>query len=80
MRKENLKSIEPTRQAEEDWYKTCKDLNDGTLFPMTKSWYMGTNIPGKKKEQLNYIGGLPLYEKTCLETLDGWKGFTTVKA
>jgi hypothetical protein len=36
----------------------------------------GTNIPGKKKEALNYSGGLPLYIQTIGEVADkGWEGF-----
>jgi hypothetical protein len=39
---------------------------------------MGANIPGKPREQLNYAGGLPLYEKECREALDnGFQGFIT---
>jgi hypothetical protein len=33
---------------------------------------MGANIPGKKREQLNYLGGIAQYDKECravLETL-----------
>lgn len=38
----------------------------------------GANIPGKPREQLNYAGGIPLYEKECREALNnGFKGFTT---
>jgi len=42
---------------------------------MTDSWYMGANIPGKPREQLNFPGGFPMYEKECRNALDGWKGF-----
>jgi hypothetical protein len=38
---------------------------------------MGTNIPGKVKEALNYGGGIPLYVKTINEVLaNGYEGFT----
>lgn len=38
---------------------------------------MGTNIPGKPREALNYAGGMPLYLKTIQDVLDeGFKGFT----
>ena len=36
---------------------------------------MGANVPGKPREQLNYAGGLPLYQQECRDSLDGWKGF-----
>ena len=31
---------------------------------------MGTNIPGKPKQALNYAGGVPLYLKTIREVLE----------
>jgi hypothetical protein len=38
--------------------------------------YMGTNIPGKAKEALNYGGGIPLYVKTINDVLtSGYEGF-----
>jgi hypothetical protein len=42
---------------------------------------MGANIPGKPREQLNYAGGFPLYQKECRVVLDeGFKGFNVVAA
>jgi len=38
---------------------------------------VGTNIPGKPREALNYAGGIPLYLQTirnCLE--NDFEGFT----
>ena len=47
-------------------------------FVLTKNRYMGANIPGKPREQLNYAGGIPLYTKECQEILDnGFAGFVT---
>jgi hypothetical protein len=37
---------------------------------------MGANIPGKKREQLNYLGGIEKYENECrtaLATLEGFR-------
>ncbi len=76
--KEGIKSISPTREAEEEWRKKVTELSDKTLFPKADSWYNGANIPGKPREQLNYAGGIPLYEKECYGVLDGWKGFEVV--
>lgn len=39
--KENITYLNPTKEGEEEWRKKIKDLNDKTLFPYTKSWYMG---------------------------------------
>jgi hypothetical protein len=49
-------------------------------FPFANSWYMGANIPGKPREQLNFTGGFPRYGEEIRKGLDGWKGFNVVKA
>jgi hypothetical protein len=40
--------------------------------------YMGDNIPGKFREQLNFAGGFPLYKELTRASLDrGFEGFIT---
>ena len=56
LRDENIKYIDATHQAEQEWRQKVTDINDKTLFPGTSSWYMGANIPGKPREQLCYAG------------------------
>ncbi|KAL4884783.1 hypothetical protein BJY04DRAFT_170473 [Aspergillus karnatakaensis] len=73
-----LTYIEPTDEAESGWKALINQITDMTLFPKADSWYMGANIPGKKREMLNFPGGLPLYEQLCRKTLDNWDGFVTV--
>lgn len=80
MRKEGVRSIEATEEAEQDWHKMVKELNDATLFPLANSWYMGANIPGKTREQLNFTGGFPKYSEEIRKSLVDWKGFNVVKA
>ena len=81
MKKDGLKSVNATKDAEEAWRKKVTELSDKTLFPGTDSWYMGANIPGKPREQLNYAGGIPQYEKDIRESLENnWAGFETAKA
>ncbi|KAF2687068.1 FAD/NAD(P)-binding domain-containing protein [Lentithecium fluviatile CBS 122367] len=78
LKDEGIKYCDPTREAEEEWRRKVTELSDKTLFPGTSSWYMGANVPGKPREQLNYAGGIPLYEKECREALDtGFQGFVT---
>ncbi|CAG9977402.1 unnamed protein product [Clonostachys byssicola] len=70
-------SIEPTAEAEREWKDKVTTLSDRTLFPLADSWYMGGNIPGKPREQLNYLGGLNVYEQECRKALENWDGFIT---
>ena len=47
-----------------------------TLFLKTDSWFMGANIPGKKRMFLGYGGGLPRYREKCAEVAArGYEGF-----
>lgn len=78
MRDEGITYINPTKESEIEWRKKIQELSDKTLFPRTDSWYMGANIPGKTREQLNFAGGLPLYEKEARTSLNnGFEGFVT---
>ncbi|HEY4833890.1 MAG TPA: NAD(P)/FAD-dependent oxidoreductase, partial [Bradyrhizobium sp.] len=76
MRRNNLHRIEATPESEEAWRDHVAELVDATLFPRAQSWYMGANIPGKRREMLVYPGGLPLYLQKCKESADaGYAGF-----
>lgn len=64
---EGAKSIEPTKEAEVEWKNTCDSMLPYTLFAHTDSWWNGSNIPGKKAENMTYIavccpGGRRIYE------------------
>lgn len=52
---EGARSIEPTKEAEVEWKQTCDAMLPYTLFPHTDSWWNGSNIPGKKAENMSYI-------------------------
>ena len=79
IRDENIYFIEAKESAQQEWAKTCHDIADATVFKKATSWYVGANIPGKKREQLNYIGGLPSYFKACSDGLKDWSKFDTKK-
>ena len=50
IRREDIRYINPTKQASDNWKKEIIDLGNATLFPTTSSTYMGSSIPGKKFE------------------------------
>ncbi len=78
LEKEGVCSIEPTREAEEEWSTLIEDLNKPTLYPFTNSWWNKPNLPGRKAQILTHPGGIERYERQCGETLEGWKGFALV--
>ncbi|KAL5591186.1 hypothetical protein FOVSG1_010075 [Fusarium oxysporum f. sp. vasinfectum] len=63
LEKENRHFIDATPEGEQRWRMLVNQIGDQTLLPETKSEYMGTNIPGKPKEMLNFLGGLVEYTK-----------------
>lgn len=51
------------------------------LLPRARSLLTSTlSVPGKKKEFLLYMGGIPAWHDACQDALDGWKGFEVQKA
>lgn len=80
MREEGLESIEPTHGAAKAWGDQVVAASNATLLPRVDSWYMGANIPGKRREPLIYIGGLNRWWQQCTESLEHWKGFQTRKS
>lgn len=53
--------IEPAAEAEENWVHTTNDLANLTLMPQANSWYMGSNIPGKERVFMPFVGGVDTY-------------------
>lgn len=76
-----VKYINPKIEATEKWKKHILELNEKTLFPTTRSTYMGGSIPGKVYEPVCYTGGIPAYAIEIRKALDNWEeGFDVVKA
>jgi cation diffusion facilitator CzcD-associated flavoprotein CzcO len=46
--------FEATEEHEADWCRKMNEKWDNSLFPLAKSWYQGSNIPGKRVEPLNW--------------------------
>lgn len=57
----NVESIEASKEAEEQWTKTCTDIAEMTLFSKVQSWIFGANIAGKKNTVYFYMAGLKEY-------------------
>lgn len=76
LREHNVKTIEPTVEAEIQWSKQCTEIANGTLFTKTESWYTGSNIDGKSRDFLIYLNGLDNYRQLCNEVAEhGYKGY-----
>ena len=49
--------LEPTVEAQDAWTDHVTEVGNTTLYPSANSWYMGSNVPGKPRVFLPYIGG-----------------------
>jgi cation diffusion facilitator CzcD-associated flavoprotein CzcO len=68
LRDRNITKIEAKEEAQQAWREHTLEVADKGLFSKAKSWYFGDNIPGKPREALNYMGGLPTYRKKIWES------------
>ena len=69
-------TIEPVTSAEDSWVQRVNDEADLTLFPKANSWYNGSNIPGKPRIFLPFVGGIGRYRDICDQVAaDGYAGF-----
>ena len=76
MRANGYTRIEARQDAEDAWTEHASSLTEGMLFTKTKSWFMGTNIPGKKRGFLFYAGGAPAFrDKVAEVAAKGYEGF-----
>ncbi|KAF2214185.1 hypothetical protein CERZMDRAFT_37343 [Cercospora zeae-maydis SCOH1-5] len=77
---EGFTSIEATPEGEAEWKAVIDETSKQTLFPLTDSWWNGSNIPGKKTEFTTFLPGCAIYERSCRDTLKDWKGWNVARA
>ena len=76
IREKGYKRIAATQEAEDAWVAHANELGSYTLLSDAKSWFMGQNIPGKKRAILLYANTAPAYRQKCTEVAtNGYEGF-----
>jgi cyclohexanone monooxygenase len=76
MRDVGAATIEPKREDEDAWVEHVTDVSTVSLRSTCSSWYVGTNIPGRPRVFMPYIGGFPVYVQKCNEVMSaGFDGF-----
>jgi hypothetical protein len=61
--------------AEDAWVAHVNEVADATLYPTCNSWYLGSNIPGKPRVFMPYLG-FPVYVQKCEDVAaKGYDGF-----
>jgi cation diffusion facilitator CzcD-associated flavoprotein CzcO len=77
MRERGHATVDVRPELEGEWASLTDEACYRTLLSHNKtSWYMGGNVPGKRREALNYIGGLPKYQQFLRQCVDSnWAAF-----
>lgn len=76
MRDNAFAQIDATEEAEDEWVDHVGEIAGFTLFEKANSWYLGANIPGKKRIFMPYVGGVFPYRQRCDEVAaKGYEGF-----
>lgn len=76
----NVVKAEPKPEAQEKFSDQNEAIVEKSLFPKANSWYMGANIPGKKRQVLSFLGGIPSYMALCEAELEsGFQSFDLTK-
>ena len=72
---QGLGTIEATEAAATAWDQEINEMADQTLYPLTNSWYVGANIPGKPRQFLAHLRGSQYFERLSGVAQNGFEGF-----
>ena len=75
LRAARQRTIEAMPEAQETWVEHVNAVADATLYPQCNSWYVGANIPGKKRVFMPLLGFPPYAEKCNEVAARGYEGF-----
>ncbi|WP_342530263.1 NAD(P)/FAD-dependent oxidoreductase [Lysinibacillus sp. FSL R5-0849] len=80
LREHDIDVMETNAEAEQAWSKHCREIANETLYVKGDSWYTGSNIAGKPRSFLIYLGGFDYYTKRCQEVAqNNYEGFQLLK-
>ena len=69
MRARGVSRIEPETDAQEAWVAHVNEIADLSMRSTCASWYLGSNVDGKPRVFMPYIGGFPAYVRKCEEVV-----------
>jgi len=75
LREHRHSRFEATPAAAATWAAHIAEIGEGTLFPLADSWYMGANIPGKRRELLYHPMPQDYLEQCQAAAEAGYEGF-----
>lgn len=76
MRREGIDEVAPSPEAETAWTAHVAETVDKLLLSKDDTQYFGSNVPGKPRVYLAYVGGVQAYRSICARAADdGYEGF-----
>lgn len=76
MRNRGLTRIDTTVDAEQAWVERVAEVAEPSLRSTCDSWYIGSNVEGKARVFMPWIGGFPAYVEICDEVVaNDYDGF-----
>lgn len=78
-RADAVESVEPSKEAVQEYVDKVWAGYKGSVFEQGESWWVGSNIPGKKKEPLLWCGGVQGWWDNCKASLKDWSHFATAQ-
>ncbi len=76
MDKNGLETIEPSKDAEDNWMSLVATLAQRSLVSKAKTWYVGANVRDKPQGLTLFTGGFGKYRELCSAAVqDGYRGF-----
>jgi cyclohexanone monooxygenase len=75
LRDHGLTRIEATEASAAAWTAHLDQIGAATLFPRADSWYMAANIPGKRRQLLNYPMSDGYLDRLRENAAAGYPGF-----
>jgi cation diffusion facilitator CzcD-associated flavoprotein CzcO len=75
LRDRGAMTIDATDEAARAWTKEVDAFGEATLLGQTDSWYMAANVPGKRRQLLNYPGTDQYRAHLDDCVADGYSGF-----
>ncbi len=68
-------AIEAETESEDAWVAHVNEVADLSIYPKCNSWYLGSNVEGKKRVFMPYLG-VPPYVEKCREVVaNDYEGF-----
>lgn len=65
MKSRGLATVDTTHDAEAQWCSEVTEVANQTLFPQADSWYSGSNVEGKSRSFMIWVGGFDAFADRC---------------